>query len=131
MPSANGKFTVELTKQSSETETETGLGRMLIAKRFEGPLQAESKGQMLSMMTETKGSAGYVAIERVTGTLDGRRGSFVLQHHGLMNRGVGTLIIDVVPNSGTGELTGLGGKMAIDIVEGAHFYRFEYALAHS
>jgi hypothetical protein len=86
---------------------------------------------MLSAGTNVKGSAGYVAIERVSGTLRGRKGSFVLQHSGTMTRGVPQLTITVVPDSGTGQLTGLTGKMNINIVDGKHFYDFEYALAEN
>jgi hypothetical protein len=86
---------------------------------------------MLSAGTNVKGSAGYVAIERVSGTLRGRKGSFVLQHSGTMTRGVPQLSISVVPDSGTGQLTGLTGKMNINIVDGKHFYDFEYALAEN
>ena len=87
-----------------------------------------SKGQMLSAQTETEGSAGYVAIERVTGTLQGRNGTFVLQHSGTMTRGVPQLTVTVVPDSGTDQLMGLSGNMKIDISEGQHFYEFEYTL---
>ena len=101
---------------------------MLINKQFHGDLQASSKGQMLSAMSPIKGSAGYVAIEEVTGTLDGRSGSFILQHSGLMNRGTPQLTILVVPDSGTGELTGLKGSMSIQIEGGKHSYEFDYSL---
>lgn len=124
----DGAFTVKLIKQQTETESETGLGRMLLDKEFHGALEATSNGQMLAAGTEVKGSAAYVALERVTGTLEGKRGSFHLQHTGVMNRGAGQLTITVVPDSGTGELTGISGTMSIDIIEGKHFYRFEYAL---
>jgi hypothetical protein len=103
-------------------------GRMTIDKQFHGDLEATSKGQMLTAMTEIKGSAGYVAIERVTGTLHGRSGSFVLQHNGTMNRGVPELSVIVVPDSGSGQLVGLTGKMTINIVDGKHSYDFEYSL---
>jgi hypothetical protein len=83
---------------------------------------------MLSAGTEVKGSAGYVAIERVTGALHGRKGTFVLQHNGTMTRGDGQLTVTVVPDSGTGELVGLSGKMTINIVEKKHFYEFEYTI---
>jgi hypothetical protein len=104
------------------------LGRMSIDKKFTGELSASSKGEMLSAMTSVKGSAGYVAIEQVSGTLSGRKGSFVLQHFGTMNRGEDRLILEVVPDSGTGELSGLTGKMSINIEGGQHFYEFEYEL---
>ncbi|MGZ3419054.1 MAG: DUF3224 domain-containing protein [Polyangiales bacterium] len=123
-----GTFTVKLGRQETETEAQTGLGRMIIDKQFHGPLEAVSKGQMIAAGTDVKGSAGYVAIERVTGSLEGKTGSFLLQHSGLMNRGVGELIIRVVPDSGSGELMGISGTMGIDIVDGQHFYRFDYTL---
>jgi hypothetical protein len=101
---------------------------MSIDKQLHGDLEATSKGEMLAAGTAVKGSAGYVAIERVTGTLHGRSGSFVLQHHATMTRGAPQLDIIVVPDSGTGELTGLTGTMMITITDGKHFYQFEYAL---
>lgn len=105
------------------------LGRMTIDKQFQGDLEATSKGQMLAAMTAEKGSAGYVAIEKVSGTLHGRKGTFVLQHSGTMNRGDQQLSIAVVPDSGTGELVGLIGKMTIKIEGGKHFYEFQYTIA--
>ena len=104
------------------------LGRMSIDKTFSGALDATSKGEMLSAMTPTEGSAGYVAIEQVTGSLSGKKGSFVLQHFGTMNRGKNRLVLEVVPDSGSGELTGLSGTMLIKIESGKHFYEFEYEL---
>ena len=101
---------------------------MLIDKQIHGDLEATSKGQMLAFTTEIKGSAGYVAIERVTGTLHGRTGTFVLQHTGTMNRGTFQLSITVVPDSGTGQLLGLAGKFNITIADGKHSYDFEYTL---
>jgi hypothetical protein len=101
---------------------------MLIDKQIHGDLEATSKGQMLAFTTEIKGSAGYVAMERVTGTLQGHTGSFVLQHNATMNRGVPQLSITVVPDSGTGELTGLTGKFDIQISDGKHSYTFDYTL---
>lgn len=105
------------------------LGVMRLAKRYHGPLEATGSGRMFSAVTPTAGSAGYVALECVTGTLEGRRGSFVIQHHGLMDRGAKRLVIDVVPDSATGELAGLRGHMGIRIeAGGAHHYDFEYTL---
>jgi hypothetical protein len=101
---------------------------MSIDKQFHGDLEATSKGEMLAAMTETKGSAGYVAIERVTGALHGRTGAFVLQHSGTMNRGAASLSVTVVPDSGTDKLAGLSGKMAIQVEGGKHSYEFEYTL---
>ena len=97
-------------------------------KRLHGDLEASSKGEMLSAMTAVKGSAGYVAIERVTGKLGGRVGSFVLQHNAMMNRGVPELTIRVVPDSGTEELIGLIGMMKIVVENGKHSYDFNYEL---
>lgn len=105
------------------------LARMSIDKTFHGGLEAVSKGEMLSAGTPQSGSAGYVAIERVTGALQGKRGSFVLQHHAIMDGGRAELHIRVVPDSGTDELAGLTGTMAIVITEGKHAYEFEYQLA--
>jgi hypothetical protein len=104
------------------------LGRMSIDKVFKGDLAAVSKGEMLSAFTDIKGSAGYVAIERVSGTLQGRAGAFVLKHNATMTRGAPALNIVVVPDSGTGELRGLIGKMNIIIADGKHSYEFDYEL---
>jgi hypothetical protein len=101
---------------------------MSIDKQFHGELEGTSQGEMLTAMSSVKGSAGYVAIERVTGTLNGRKGSFVLQHTGIMNRGEPQLTITVVPDSGTDQLTGLAGKISIDISDGKHSYVLEYTL---
>lgn len=108
---------------------EIKLGRMSIDKKFTGPLNATSQGEMLSAMTPMKGSAGYVAIEQVSGVLAGRAGSFVLQHFGAMDRGSDRLILEVLPDSGAGELAGLRGRMNIRIDGGLHHYEFEYELA--
>jgi len=104
---------------------------MTIEKQIHGDLEATSKGQMLTAGTSVKGSAGYVAIERVSGTLHGRTGTFILQHTGTMNRGALQLSITVVPDSGTGQLTGLTGKMDIQITDGKHSYDFAYTLPES
>lgn len=104
------------------------MGRMSIDKQFTGALSASSIGEMLSARSAVKTSAGYVAMERVTGTLNGRTGSFVLQHYGLMNRGAPESIVTIVPDSGTGELEGLSGKMTIHIADGKHSYELEYSL---
>lgn len=125
---AAGPFDVKLTPQTLAHGDDNALGRMSLDKQFQGDLKAASRGEMLSVMTTTKGSAGYVAIERVTGSLQGRNGSFVLQHNATMNRGVPSLNILVVPDSGTGELRGIAGTMKI-IIEGArHSYEFDYTL---
>lgn len=102
------------------------VGTLLLDKQFHGDLKATSKGIMLAAGTHVKNSAGYVALELVNGTLHGRRGTFVLQHSGLMNRGEGQLVIHVVPDSGTDELAGLSGSMAIIIEGGKHSYAFDY-----
>jgi hypothetical protein len=125
----SGAFDVKLVPLTGEPGSDPGLGRMSIDKQFHGELDATSLGQMLMAGTEVKGSAGYVAIEKVTGTLKGRKGTFVLQHSGIMTRGAGQLTITVVPDSGTGELKGLEGKMTIEIRDGKHFYGFDYTLA--
>lgn len=122
---ATGTFEVKITPQPAEGD---GPGRMMIDKDFHGDLEAHSVGQMLAHRTEVAGSAGYVAMEKVTGKLQGRGGSFVLQHSGSMNGGVAELSVTVVADSGTGELTGLAGKMNIIITEGKHSYEFEYTL---
>jgi len=111
-----------------EVSGDAVFGRFLLSKKFSGDLVGEARGQMLSAGTSTQGSAGYVAIDQVTGTLDGRAGSFVLQHSGTMNRGVPALSITVVPDSGTGGLVGLAGTFKIDIVDKKHFYEFDYSL---
>lgn len=104
------------------------LYRMSIDKTYTGPLTATSQGEMLSAMTTTEGSAGYVAIEQVSGTLNGKAGSFVLQHSGTMHKGAQSLSLHVVPDSGSGELTGLVGEMRIIIDAGKHYYEFDYQL---
>ena len=125
-----GPFEVKITPQSMEDKSEAPpLGRMSIGKQYHGDLEATGKGEMLTAGSAVKGSAGYVAIERVSGKLSGRSGTFVLQHNAIMNRGTPQLNIVVVPDSGTGELAGIAGKMNIDIVDGKHFYEFEYTLA--
>jgi len=127
---ASGPFDVKMNPDPSYETADGGivLGRLSLAKEFHGALDATSVVQMLSAGTAVKGSAGYVAIELVAGRLDGRAGTFVLQHSGTMNRGEASLTVSVVPDSGTGELAGLAGTMAIDIVAGAHSYRFDYTL---
>jgi hypothetical protein len=127
---ASGTFEVKLNVQKADnTAAESAkLGRMSLDKRFHGDLEGTSAGEMLSVGTEVKGSAGYVAMERVSGTLHGRTGTFALQHSGTMTRGEPQLSVTVVPDSGTGELAGIVGKMTIKIVEKKHFYEFEYTL---
>jgi hypothetical protein len=127
----SGKFDVKLSPLDFYAKGQGGinLGRMSIDKTFHGELEASSQGEMLSAMTPTQGSAGYVAIEQVAGSLSGMQGSFVLQHFGTMNKGKDRLILDVVPDSGSGELSGLTGEMIIKVEEGQHYYHFEYELA--
>ena len=125
---AKGTFVVKLNPQPDDKVGDPSIGRMSIDKQFSGDLEGSSKGQMLAAMTEIKESAGYVALERVDGTLGGRKGTFALQHSGTMDRGTPKLSITVVPDSGTGELVGLKGKMTINIIDGKHFYEFEYTL---
>lgn len=126
---AKGEFVVSLTPLTFEgADPESNLGRMSIDKQISGDLTANAVGQMLSAMTGTSGSAGYVAIERVEGVLNGKRGAFVLQHTGTMNRGTPSLEVTVVPDSGTGELAGLEGEFKINIEEGKHYYEFTYRL---
>lgn len=124
---ARGRFDVKLTPQpGGDDPARADLGRMTIDKLFHGDLEGSSKGEMLTAGTPTKGSAGYVAVERVTGELQGKKGSFILQHSATMNRGVPSLSIAVVPDSGTGQLLGLTGTMSILIENGEHSYVFEY-----
>ena len=127
MQRAEGTFEVELKPLASEGEPRAGLGRMSISKRFAGELSGTSRGEMMTAAGTTEGSAGYVAIERVDGVLNGRRGEFLLQHFGTMRRGDGTLTVQVVPDSGTGELEGLEGTMTIDAASG-HAYVFTFDL---
>lgn len=125
-----GKFEVSMKPSESYAPSGNGLdmGRMSLDKTFEGDLDATSKGEMLSAMTAVKGSAGYVAIERVSGILSGKQGDFVLMHFGVMDRGANRLTLEVVPDSGTEELAGLSGAMQITIENGQHYYEFDYEL---
>ncbi len=124
-----GAFDVKISHAENKPAVQSAqIGRMLLDKAFHGSLEATSQGMMLATQTGVKGSAGYVAMERVTGTLAGRRGSFALMHYGVMNRGTPQLILTVVPDSGTDELTGLSGEMTIEITGGQHFYTFTYRL---
>ena len=127
---ARGTFEVKVTPQKPDNQEaeSAGLGRMSIDKKFSGDLEATSKGEMLSVMTEVKGSAGYVALERVTGTLHGRSGAFVLQHSGTMTRNAPEMRVTVVPDSGAGQLVALAGRMTIKIADRKHFYELDYTL---
>ena len=126
---ASGPFEAKLAPLDPAFKTEDSfLGRMSIEKQFHGDLEAVSQGEMLTAATSVKGSAGYVAMERVSGSLNGRTGTFILQHTATMNRGTPQLSIVVVPDSGTGQLTGLSGSMNIQIAAGKHSYDFAYSL---
>jgi hypothetical protein len=126
---ASGPFDVKVIPQTADDGEAGSFGRMFLDKKFHGDLDAVSKGQMLSAGSPATGSAGYVALERVSGALHGRRGSFVLQHNGSMNRGVPSLTVTVVPDSGTEELAGLEGSMTIIREPGKHSYEFDYTIA--
>ena len=126
---AKGTFEVKLNPQI-ETETiDASLGRMTLDKQLHGDLEGTSKGQMLTAGTSTKNSGAYVAVEKVTGTLHGRSGSFILQHSATMTRGTPQLTIQVVPDSGTDQLIGLAGDFKITITEGKHYYEFDYSIS--
>ena len=126
---AKGTFEVKVVPLPADEGTDTGgFGRLSIDKTFSGELAGTSKGQMVGAFTAVEGSAGYVALERVTGTLNGRKGSFILQHSGSMAKGVSTMIVTVVPDSGTDELSGLAGTMQIIIEGKKHSYVFDYTL---
>lgn len=126
MTKASGTFAVRVSPQAPIEGDTSGVGRLLLDKQFQGDLEGSSKGQMLAVSSAVEGSAGYVAMEQVTGALQGKSGSFALQHFGKMTRGTPELNVTVVPDSGTGELEGLSGKMQIIIAEGKHSYEFDY-----
>ena len=126
---AKGEFDVTRTPQGSlDMGDGFEIGHMRFDKRFHGPLDATGVVHMLAAMSPVEGSGGYVAIERIVGTLDGRAGAFLAQHNGILDRGAPSLDLTVVPDTGTEALTGLRGRIAIDIVDGKHFYTFDYAL---
>ncbi|WP_202795549.1 DUF3224 domain-containing protein [Rhodospirillum centenum] len=130
---ASGGFEVTLTPQATgEAGGGSGegakLGRMILDKRFQGDLEGTSEGEMLTAMAPVQGSAAYVAVERFSGTLHGRSGGFALVHRGVMDRGGQSLSITIVPDSGTGALTGIRGVMGISIAEGRHSYTLDYSL---
>ncbi len=128
---AGGPFEVKITPQKPDTQVarSANLGRLTIDKRYHGDLEGSAKGEMLATQSEVKGSAGYVALERVTGKLHGRSGSFVLQHSATMQRGAPQSSVTVVPDSGTGELAGLSGSMRITVApDGAHSYEFDFRI---
>jgi hypothetical protein len=129
---ATGPFEAKIIPLEPAVKTEdNSLARMALDKQFHGDLEATSKGEMLAAATPVKGSAGYVAIERVSGSLHGRTGTFVLEHSATMNRGTSQLSIVVVPDSGTGQLTGISGTMTIVIVNGKHTYDLAYTIPAS
>jgi hypothetical protein len=125
---ATGEFEVILTPLDTH-DAAASLGRRSINKQFRGDLEATSKGEMLAAV-ESNGSAAYVALERVTGKLHGRSGSFVLLHSAMMTAASQQLSVTVVPGSATGELDELHGKMSINIVDKKHYYQFDYTLPH-
>ena len=132
MPSITGTFNVTITPETlSDTAAQSGLGRLSLDKRYHGALDASAQGEMLSARASVPGSAGYVALERVEGSLDGRHGSFYLQHSGTMTRGTPALSVTVVPDTGTDQLQGLTGSLAIRIEEGKHYYDFTYDIAET
>lgn len=131
MTRATGTFEVKLTPQPMADTSDATLGRMSIEKQFHGDIEGASKGEMLHAAGSAPGSAGYVAIERISGTLHGRSGSFVLQHSGTMTRGLPQLTITVVPDSGTDQLAGIAGAFTIKIADGKHSYEFEYSLTET
>ncbi len=126
---ARGTFEVQLTPMPADGYTDAAtLGRMTIDKQFTGDLVGTGQGQMLTGMGQVKGSAAYSAIERFTGTVAGRRGSFVMQHTGVVARGAQSLVITVVPDSGTDELAGIAGILVITVTGKQHGYDLEYTL---
>lgn len=129
MTHASGEFEVKMTPQPADDKA--AVGKFSIDKKFHGDLEGTSKGEMLAIMTTVEGSAGYVAMEQVTGILNSRSGTFALQHTGTMTRGAPQLSVTVVPDSGTGQLIGLSGQMTIKIDGAKHSYEFEYTLAES
>lgn len=128
---AAGSFQVKLAPIPLHDESIGGVGRLSLDKQYLGDLQGAGKGEMLSAMGNVQGSAAYVAIEHVSGTLHGRAGSFLIHHRGVMTRGAPELVIHIVPDSGTGELAGISGSMTIDIRGRDHFYTLDYELAES
>lgn len=130
MPSITGEFDVKMNPEAmSAVAAESGIGRMSLDKTYRGALDASGTGEMLAYMDRALGSGAYVAMERVRGTLDGRSGAFLLHHTGVMTRGAPGLAVKVVPDSGEGELAGLGGTLNIRIEGGKHYYDFDYVLS--
>ncbi|MGH9706743.1 MAG: DUF3224 domain-containing protein [Candidatus Acidiferrales bacterium] len=133
MNQAHGTFEVKITPQKPDNPPaeKANVGRMSIDKQFHGDLEAASHGEMLAVRTKVPGSAGYVALERVSGALQRRTGAFVLQHSATMTRGTPQMSVTVVPDSGTGQLQGISGAMTIRVEDGKHFYDFEYTLTET
>lgn len=127
MASAKGTFEVKLAPEQ-DASGESVVGKITIDKQFQGDIEGTSRGLMVMAGTAVQGSAGYVALEKVTASIDGKSGSFYLQHNGIMNRGEGSLNVVVIPDSGTEGLTGLSGSMSIKIEDGKHYYEFDYML---
>jgi hypothetical protein len=125
---ARGAFDVKVIPQPPDDTAGGPFGRLFLDKMFHGQLDGTSKGQMLAAGTAVEGSAGYVAMEIISGTLDGRKGSFILQHVGSMAKGVATMTVTIVPDSGTEQLTGIAGRMTIIVADGQHTYELEYTL---
>ena len=123
-----GSFDVKATPQPAAEGDDPSFSRMTFDKRFHGDMEGASKVQMLAASTSVKNSGAYVALEKVNATIAGRKGSFTFQHNATMNRGVPSLSITVVPDSGTDQLAGISGKFSIDIKDGNHFYTFDYTL---
>ncbi len=132
MATASGTFQVKSTPEAPyDTADGVNIGRVSITKQFEGDITGSSAVEMIGAITSVKGSAGYVAIERVNAAVHGKSGTFVLQHSGTMDRGDASLVVSVVPDSGTGDLTDLSGKMKIDVSAGKHFYTFDYSIGRT
>ncbi|MDQ8153676.1 MAG: DUF3224 domain-containing protein [Gemmatimonadota bacterium] len=125
---ARGEFDVKMTPEAVDAADGIPVSRLALDKQYRGALEGTGRGVMVSATTPVKGSAGYVAIERFTGTLHGRQGSFVMQHAGMMTRGAQQLTITIVPDSGTGALTGIKGSCGITIADGKHSYEIRYSL---
>ena len=125
---ARGEFEVKVSPQPADDPAAGPFGRLFLDKRFHGEVAGTSKGQMMAAGTAVEGSGAYVAFELVSGTVNGKSGSFILQHRGTMRKNVPTMEVTVVPDSGTGELTGIAGTMRIVIEGGKHFYELTYSL---
>ncbi|WEF33955.1 DUF3224 domain-containing protein [Pseudoduganella chitinolytica] len=126
--SVTGTFEIAYTPAGSWSGADDPASRMTFTKTYAGPLAGTSSGEMLTAGRPGDGSAGYVALERFTGTLAGRHGSCVLQHSGTMLAGRDSLLVVVTPGSGSGDLAGIAGTLALTMEDGVHRYRFDYAL---